>query len=133
LAPHKPQFHYDLATLYMRTGRWAAASAEWQAALPLEPNASTPWLGLSAAYSGAGRRDSSAYVLLAARRALPSDTTIARALADACALWVADAGQRGDQAEFARAWSVFETEAPDDARVREWRPRAEAMLRTRRP
>ena len=133
LAPHKPQFHYDLATLYMRTGRWAEASVEWRAALPLEPGASTPWLGLSAAFVGAGRRDSSVHVLLAARRTLPSDTTIARALADACALWVADAGYRGDQAEFARAWSVFEEVAPGDARVRDWRPRAEAMLRTRRP
>src|SRR5262245_5477450 len=133
LAPHKPQFHYDLAALYMRTGRWAAASGEWQAALPLAPHVATPWLGLSAAFVGAGRRDSSVYVLLAARRTLGSDTTIARALADACALWVADAGYRGDQAEFARAWSVFEAEAPDDARVREWRPRAEAMLRARLP
>jgi tetratricopeptide (TPR) repeat protein len=128
LKPATPQYHRDLATLYMRTGRWGAASAEWQAALPLEPQSREAWLGLSASLAQAGRRDSSVYALLAAREALPADPGIASALADACALWVASAGQRGDRAEFARAWGVFSSRCPDDARVRDWRPRAEALL-----
>ena len=130
LKPETPQYHRDLATLYMRTGRWQAASAQWQAALPLEPTSRDAWLGLAAALAQAGRRDSSIYALLAARETLPADPEIQRALADACALWVASAGQKGDRAEFARAWAMFESRFPDDPRVREWRPRAEAMLRT---
>ena len=128
LKPETPQYHRDLATLYMRTGRWQAASAEWQAALPLEPQARDAWLGLSASLAQAGRRDSSVYCLIAARDALPADQGIASALADACALWVASAGERGDRDEFARAWATFESRCPGDARVRDWRPRAEALL-----
>ena len=128
LKPETPQYHRDLATLYMRTGRWAAASAQWQAALPLDPRARDAWLGLAAALAQAGRRDSSVYALIAARERLPADPGIARALADACALWVASAGERGDRDEFARAWAVFVSRCPDDDRVRDWRPRAEALL-----
>jgi len=128
LKPGTPQYHRDLATLYMRTGRWQAASAQWQAALPLEPRAREAWLGLSASLAQAGRPDSSVYALLAAREALPADPGIASALADACALWVASAGERGDSRDFARAWAVFSSRFPEDARVRAWRPRAEALL-----
>jgi tetratricopeptide (TPR) repeat protein len=130
LKPETPQYHRDLAALHMRTGRWAAASAEWQAALPLEPASRDAWLGLSASLAQMGRRDSSVYALLAAREALPADPEIARILGDACALWVASAGQKGDREEFARAWATFESRFPDDARVRDWRPRAEALLRS---
>jgi tetratricopeptide (TPR) repeat protein len=128
LRPEGAQYHRDLAELYMNTSRWQAASAEWEASLPLDPRAGEAWLGLGAALARAGRRDSSVYALLAARERLPADTTIARALADACALWVASAGMRGDRAEFARAWRVFETQFPEDARVREWRVRARVLL-----
>jgi tetratricopeptide (TPR) repeat protein len=132
LKPATAQYHRDLATLYMRTARWGPASAQWQAALPLEPTAREAWLGLAAALAESGRRDSSVYALLAGREALPADTVVARALADACALWVASAGQRGDRTEFAHAWAVFESRCPNDPRVREWRPRAEALLGTGR-
>jgi Flp pilus assembly protein TadD len=128
LKPETPQYHRDLATLYMRTGRWSGASAQWQAALPLEPQARESWLGLATSLSQAGRPDSSVYALLAARQALPADPEITRALADACALWVASAGQKADRQEFAHAWAVFESRFPNDDRVRAWRPRAEAML-----
>ena len=128
LKPGTAQYHRDLATLYMRIARWGPAAAEWQEALPLEPTAREAWLGLSAALAESGRRDSSVYALLAGREALPADRAIAQALADACALWVASAGERGDRAEFARAWAVFESRFPDDPRVRGWRPRAEALL-----
>jgi len=128
LKPGTAQYHRDLATLYMRTARWGRAAAEWQEALPLEPGAQEAWLGLAASLAESGRRDSSVYALIAAREALPADTAIAQALADACALWVATAGQRADRAEFARAWSVFESRCPEDPRVTEWRPRAEALL-----
>jgi tetratricopeptide (TPR) repeat protein len=130
LKPGTAQYHRDLATLYMRTRRWSAASAQWQAALPLEPHARESWLGLASSLAQAGRPDSSVYALLAAREALPADPEIARALADACAMWVASAGEKGDRAEFARAWTVFSTRFPDDDRVRAWRPRAEALLQT---
>jgi hypothetical protein len=83
---------------------------------------------LAAALGQAGRRDSSVYALVAAREALPADPGIASALADACALWVASAGERGDRAEFARAWAVFTSRCPTDPRVRDWQPRAEALL-----
>jgi tetratricopeptide (TPR) repeat protein len=128
LKPETPQYHRDLAALYMRTGRWGEASAQWQAALPLDPGARDAWLGLAAALGQAGRRDSSVYALVAAREALPADSGIASALADACALWVASAGERGDRAEFARAWTVFTTRCPNDPRVRAWQPRADALL-----
>lgn len=128
LKPETPQYHRDLATLYMRTGRWSAASAQWQEALPLEPQARESWLGLATSLAQAGRRDSAVFALLAAREALPGDTEIARTLADACALWVASAGQRADRAEFARAWAVFASRFPEDPRVQAWRPRAEALL-----
>jgi len=72
----------------MRTARWGRAAAEWQEALPLEPGAQEAWLGLAASLAESGRRDSSVYALIAAREALPADTAIAQALADACALWV---------------------------------------------
>ncbi|HXJ69510.1 MAG TPA: tetratricopeptide repeat protein [Verrucomicrobiae bacterium] len=128
LKPETPQYHRDLATLYMQTGRWSAASAQWQAALPLEPHDRESWLGLAASLAQAGRRDSSVYALLAASEALPADPEITRALADACALWVASAGQEADREEFARAWALFESRFPDDDRVRAWRSRAEALL-----
>ena len=128
LKPGDAQYHRDLASLYMRTRRWEAASEQWQLALPLAPREAGAWLGLAEALSRAGRRDSSVYALLTARATLPQDATIERALADACALWVASAGERGDRAEFARAWGVFESHFPDDDRVRAWRPRARAML-----
>jgi tetratricopeptide (TPR) repeat protein len=131
LAPQKPQFRFDLATLYMRTERWASASAEWQAGLPLEPRTPVAWLGLATALDRAGHPDSAAAALLAARNWLPADTSISRALADACARWVASAGQRSDRAEFARAWGVFEAQFPNDPRVIAWRPRAAAMLQGR--
>jgi predicted Zn-dependent protease len=128
LKPETPQYHRDLATLYMRTGRFGAASAQWQAALPLEPKSRESWLGLAASLAQSGRRDSSVYALLAARESLPDDAEITRSLADACAMWVASAGEKADRAEFARAWTVFESHFPDDPRVRDWRPRAEALL-----
>jgi predicted Zn-dependent protease len=94
----------------------------------VEPGARESWLGLAASLAQAGRRDSSVYALLAASEALPADPEITRALADACALWVASAGQEADREEFDRAWTLFESRFPDDDRVRAWRPRAEALL-----
>lgn len=131
LAPHKPQYHYDLAALYMQRERWREAAEEWQAGLPNEPSNRIAWLGLANALRQLGQRDSAAYALIAAKRSLSDDPSIRDALANECALWVASAGQRGDKEEFARAWNVFTTECADDPRVEEWRPRAEAMLRGR--
>jgi hypothetical protein len=87
--------------------------------------------GVARALGGAGRVGPPRQLgLRTARRgeALPADRAIAQALADACALWVASAGERGDRAEFAHAWAVFASRFPDDPRVRGWRPRAEALL-----
>jgi tetratricopeptide (TPR) repeat protein len=128
LKPETPQYHRDLATLYMRTSRWPAASAEWQAALPLEPHARDAWLGLATSLAQAGRSDSSVYALIAAQQTLPDDPGITQALADACALWVASAGQKNDRADFAHAWSIFTTRFPTDPRVQAWHPRAQALL-----
>jgi len=94
---------------------------------------SPAWLGLAEAMRQLGHADSAVYVLTAAASERPGDATMDRALADSYAFWVASAGQRGDVAEFARAWEGFTGRFPDDARVREWRARAEAMLARGRP
>lgn len=129
LAPHKPQFHYDLATLYMQLERWPEASREWQLGLPNEPRNATAWRMLALSLQRLGHRDSAVFALVAARQWLPDDRMVRDDLASAAALWVASAGQKGDRAEFARAWATFQQHAPEDPRVREWKPRAEAMLR----
>ncbi len=129
LKPHDAQYRRDLASLYMQRSRWSAASEQWQAALVLDHATAAAWLGLSEALARAGREDSAVFALVAARAALPADASLRAALADACARWVAGAGHRGDRATFARAWHTFETRCPDDPRVKEWRPRADALLR----
>ena len=133
LKPAVAIYRQDLAVLYMREQRWAEAAGQWQSALFVDRSLSPAWLGLAEAMRQLGHADSAVYVLTAAARERPGDATIAGALADSYAFWVASAGQRGDVAEFARAWEGFTGRFPDDARVREWRARAEAMLARRRP
>jgi tetratricopeptide (TPR) repeat protein len=128
LKPTVAIYRQDLAVLYMREQRWAEAAGHWQSALFVDHTLSPAWLGLAEAMRQQGHADSAVYALTAAARARPGDAAIVGALADGYAFWVASAGQRGDVAEFARAWEGFTGRFPDDARVQEWRARAEALL-----
>jgi len=128
LKPMVAMYRQDLAVLYMQEKRWAEAAGQWQSALVVDHTLSPAWLGLAEAMRQQGHADSSVYVLSAAARERPGDADVARALADGYAYWVASAGQRGDVAAFSRAWEGFVARFPEDPRVREWRPRAEAML-----
>lgn len=128
LRPAVALYRQDLAVLYMREKRWAEAAGQWQAALSTDHTMGPAWLGLAEAMRQQGHADSAVFVLSAAVRERPGDADLTRALADSYALWVASAGQRGDVADFERAWSAFTARFPEDPRVAEWRPRAEALL-----
>ena len=128
LKPAVAIYRQDLAVLYMREQRWADAAGQWQSALFVDHTLSPAWLGLAEAMRQQGHVDSAVYAMTAAVRERPGDAELTRALADGYAFWVASAGQRGDVADFARAWEGFSSQFPDDARVQQWRPRAEAML-----
>ena len=128
MKPSVPGYREDLAALYMRQERWAAAAATLQDVLALDPARARAWRDLAEAMRRMGRADSAVYALTAAVGAVGADPELRRALADAYAMWVASAGQRGDVEEFARAWTGFQARYPDDPRVTAWAPRAQAML-----
>src|SRR5437764_5218828 len=120
LKPTVPQYRHDLVLLDMKRGLWQSAAAELEVVLTLAPGEIGSWRALADCERRLGHPDSSVLALRAAREHNPANAALHAALADAYALWVASAGQQGDPVAFARAWTGFSTEFPDDPRVAEW-------------
>lgn len=125
LKPASVQFRHDLAMLELQLGRPRGAIAQMEAVLAQVPDDSRAFLTLAGAYRQLGHPDTAVFVLSAGRNRRPNDPAVAEGLADAYALWVASAGQRGDAPAFERAWRGFSREFPNDRRVLEWRARIE--------
>jgi Flp pilus assembly protein TadD len=123
MKPAGTQYRQDLVALELSLEQWGPAAAQLEALLALDPADAGAWLALASCLTRAGRPDSAVVALETARRWIPANPDIDRALADAYALWVATEGRNRDAEAMRRAWQAFETRFPGDARVAGWRER----------